>query len=91
MTTKSSRSARRKFSTDAQMSTVHRRTKKDQLIALLRRRGGQGIAQLSEALGWLPHTVRAALTGLRKSGLNVERRVTDDGRTCYRILPKAGR
>jgi predicted ArsR family transcriptional regulator len=49
------------------------KSKKDQLITLLRTKGGADIQQLTKALGWLPHTVRAALTGLRKSGLTVER------------------
>jgi predicted ArsR family transcriptional regulator len=67
------------------------KTKKEQLVALLRRKGGQEIAQLTVALGWLPHTVRAALTGLRKNGFNVERAIGDDGRTRYYIAPRAGR
>lgn len=80
-----------KLAADGKSSAPPPKTKKDKLITLLRRRGGQDIAQLTDALGWLPHTVRAALTGLRKSGLNVERHVTDDGRTCYRIVPEASR
>jgi hypothetical protein len=31
------------------------------------------MAQLTKTLGWLPHTVRAALTGLRKSGFTIQR------------------
>ena len=40
-------------------------TKQAQLIALLRREEGASITELAEALSWLPHTTRAALTGLR--------------------------
>jgi hypothetical protein len=43
-------------------------TKTDQLIALLRRPDGASIEEMVEALGWLPHTARAALTGLKKKG-----------------------
>ncbi|EQB05498.1 hypothetical protein L288_12700 [Sphingobium quisquiliarum P25] len=53
------------------------------LLALVQRPGGAVIAELTEATGWLPHTVRAALTGLRKKGHAVERG-TRDGKTCYR-------
>ena len=40
-------------------------TKIAQVIELLRRRDGATLAELV-ATGWLPHTTRAALTGLRK-------------------------
>ena len=45
--------------------------KKDQLIALLSRKGGACISAISERLGWQPHTVRAAISGLRKQGLDI--------------------
>jgi predicted ArsR family transcriptional regulator len=48
--------------------TTKRVTKTDQLIALLRRPDGASIEEMVEALGWLPHTARAALTGLKKKG-----------------------
>ena len=37
-----------------------------------------------ETLGWLPHTVRAALTRLRQQGFRIER-VREDGVSRYRI------
>ena len=37
------------------------------------------------ATSWLPHTTRAALTGIRKKGHEVERMKRDDA-TCYRIV-----
>jgi hypothetical protein len=43
-------------------------TKHSQLIGLLEREGGASIAELAALLSWLPHTTRAALTGLRKKG-----------------------
>ncbi len=44
------------------------KTKKAQLMQLLTRKTGADVATISEKLGWLPHTTRAALTGLRKAG-----------------------
>ena len=34
---------------------------------------GATLAALVEATGWLPHTTRAAMTGLRKRGFAIER------------------
>lgn len=53
--------------------TIKRVTKTDQLITLLRRPDGASIEEMVEALGWLPHTARAALTGLKKKGHQVVR------------------
>ena len=60
-----------------------RHTKAALLLTLLQRPGGAVVTELTETTGWLPHTVRAALTGLRKKGHPVERG-TRDGKTCYR-------
>ncbi len=43
-------------------------TKTDLVLKLLRRSQGAILAELVAATGWLPHTTRAALTGLRKKG-----------------------
>ncbi len=47
------------------------KSKKDQLIALLSKPNGARISVLVERLGWQAHTVRAALSGLRKQGLEI--------------------
>lgn len=59
-------------------------SKRDQLIALLSREDGATLEQMVAATGWLPHTTRAALTGLKKKGQNV---TSDkpDGVRIYRI------
>ena len=44
------------------------------VVGLLRNEGGATIDQLAGEMGWLPHTTRAALTGLRKRGFVIERR-----------------
>jgi hypothetical protein len=68
------------------------KTKKDQFVELLRARAGSDVKTLSDALGWQAHTVRAALTGLRKAGITVEKMPARDGElTRYRINAKRGR
>ena len=48
-------------------------TKLQQVLALLRRPEGATIAQIAEATGWQPHTVRGFLAGLKKRhGIAVE-------------------
>ena len=55
------------------------------VINLLRRADGARIVDLTEATGWLPHTTRAALTGLRKRGYAVVRERVGAGDSLYRI------
>jgi hypothetical protein len=59
-------------------------TKAGKVLTLLQRGDGATMAELVEATGWLPHTTRAALTGLRKKGHAIERGKRDV-ETCYRI------
>lgn len=61
-----------------------RPTKAGMLLALMARPEGAVMADLIEATGWLPHTARAALTGLRRKGHVIGRSVRD-GQSCYRI------
>lgn len=61
------------------------KTKKAQLLGLLLSAEGANIDQLAKKFSWQPHTVRAALTGLRKSGYEIERSA-GDGVSCYRIV-----
>ncbi len=66
-------------------------TKQALLIDLLKRKKGATIEAIVETLGWLPHTVWAALTRLRQQGFRIER-VREDGVSRYRIAEdrKAG-
>lgn len=64
-------------------------TKTDAVIRLLRRSNGATIAQLQKITGWKPHSVRAALTGLRKKGHDIERGKNDKGVTVYSIAKGA--
>ncbi len=64
-------------------------TKQARLVDYLSRPWGASIADLGRLLGWQPHTVRAALTGLRKKGYRVTAEKNDDGATVYRATPPA--
>jgi hypothetical protein len=55
------------------------------VIEHLQRADGATIADLTQATGWLPHTTRAALTGLRKRGYAVIRERVGAGDSAYRI------
>jgi hypothetical protein len=63
-------------------------TKIATVLTLLARKDGVPMADLMAATGWLPHTIRAAITGLRKRGHSIQR-IKRDGMTCYRILGAA--
>lgn len=58
------------------------------VTTLLGRAEGASLDELVAATGWLPHTMRAALTGLRKKGHSIERSSVD-GKSHYRILSVA--
>ena len=63
-------------------------TKIAQVIELLQHGDGATLAELVAATGWLPHTTRAALTGLRKRGYDVGIDRADKARgSVYRIEP----
>jgi hypothetical protein len=55
------------------------------MIDLLRRADGAAIVDLTQATGWLAHTTRAAITGLRKRGYAVTRERIGAGESVYRI------
>jgi hypothetical protein len=57
-----------------------------EVISLLGRKKGAGIEELISATGWLPHTTRAALTGLRRRGYAIERERSEKGGSVYRIV-----
>ncbi len=68
-----------------------RNSKKDELITLLAKPKGARVSVLAERLAWQPHTVRAALSGLRKQGIEITRtKAPKTGETLYAIVePKA--
>jgi hypothetical protein len=68
----------------AQAPEPKRTTKIAVVIALLSREEGATLGELVEATGWLPHTTRAALTGLKKKGYVLDKSKRGEV-TCYRI------
>jgi len=83
MTKTSRRNARQPA---AQIAPTLRVTKKTQLIRMLSGKNGADATAISKKLGWLPHTTRAAITSLRKSGYQVETDSPGPGKpTRYRI------
>src|SRR5271155_1976216 len=66
-------------------STPRSGSKQALVVAMLA--GGATLDALIEATGWLPHTTRAALTGLRKRGYLLERIRGEGKRSAYRIAP----
>jgi Protein of unknown function (DUF3489) len=55
------------------------------LMALLRRPEGATIDVLTKATDWLPHTTRAAITGVRKRGYSVVLDRSAEGASVYRL------
>ena len=53
------------------------------ILGLLSRPKGARITELQKATGWQAHSIRAALTGLRRRGITITRS-QDDGVTVYR-------
>lgn len=61
-------------------------TKKTKLINLLSKDRGVDVGSLSKRLGWLPHTTRTALSGLRKSGYVIQSAKSENSKLRrYRI------
>ncbi len=61
-----------------------RQTKQARLLELICRDEGATLVELTSATEWLPHTTRAAITGLRKRGHDV-RRERIDGVSRYML------
>jgi DNA-binding MarR family transcriptional regulator len=60
-------------------------TKQALLVGLLGRSDGATVAEIREVMGWQPHSVRAAITGLRRRGFAVTRARRGDGTLAYRV------
>lgn len=62
-------------------------TKSQLVINALSRKGGATLEEMSAIAGWLPHSTRSFMTGLKKKGHVIESDKID-GIRCYRIGPK---
>jgi hypothetical protein len=74
----------------AQAGSPREGSKQAQIIALMKRKSGATLDEMVEATGWLPHTTRAALTGLRKKGYGLAKDKNAQGKTVYRIEVAVG-
>jgi hypothetical protein len=63
-------------------------SKQQQLAVLVVRDEGATLEQMIAATGWLPHTTRAALTGLRKKGYVISSDKVDGVRTYRAVAPQ---
>ena len=63
-------------------------SKQLQLAALVVRDEGATLDQMIAATGWLPHTTRAALTGLKKKGYVISSDKVDGVRTYRAVAPE---
>ena len=64
-------------------------TKIETILKQLHRPNGASIAQLQKTVGWQPHSLRAALTGLRKKGHEVTRGKGAKGVTVYAVAKES--
>ena len=55
------------------------------ILRMLQQDDGTTLTEMVEVTGWLPHTTRAALTGIRKKGHEVTR-IRSEGETRYAIV-----
>jgi hypothetical protein len=66
-------------------------SKLSQVMLMLSQDCGITVEAISRTMGWLPHTTRATLTGLRKRGVNIIRVTREGDRgSSYRIEPSPG-
>jgi hypothetical protein len=74
---------------DAPSGQLRAGSKQAVIIGMMMRPKGAALDELIAATDWLPHTTRAALTGLRKRGYAIERTRGEDKITRYRAtLPE---
>ncbi len=60
--------------------------KPDIILKLIKRSKGARIEDLQKATGWQAHSIRAALTGLRKKGIPIELNRTASGKVWYKAV-----
>ncbi|HEV2514260.1 MAG TPA: DUF3489 domain-containing protein [Devosia sp.] len=71
------------------VSAVHRATKQDLVLSMLRHQEGASIAEICKATGWQAHSARGFLSGALKRRLKIE--VTSErnetGERRYHVAP----
>lgn len=76
------------MSKDLATTAPKRPSKQQQLADLLIRDCGATLDEMVTATGWLPHTTRAALTGLKKKGYVLSSDKVDGVRTYRAVAPR---
>ena len=66
-------------------------SKQARLVSLLQKKQGATIDVIVKANGWLPHTARAVISGLRKQGYRIEVERKEGGKGTYRIVAASKR
>lgn len=67
---------------------IGRRNKQLELAEMLLRDEGATLDQMASATGWLPHTTRSALTGLKKKGFVISSDKLEGIRTYRAVAPE---
>lgn len=63
-------------------------SKIETVLRLLRKSKGASIVQLQSVTDWQPHSIRAAITKLRKAGHEIDRRCVGTGSRYYITRPE---
>ena len=84
-TTRPAAAGRKAKPAAANANSAPTKSKKARLKERLQAPEGASLDQLVTEFGWKPHTVRAAISGLRKAGLDVQRE-TGEMAPVYRIV-----
>lgn len=71
---------------DSALSAPKAASKATRIVLLMQRPEGASLDEMVAETSWLPHTVRAALTGLRKKGHKIAKSKVDEV-TRYMIAP----
>ena len=66
-----------------------RKTKSATVNRMLRREKGATLAEIGEATTWKPHSCRACLTGIRKTGATLAKEARPDGSIAYHVTSEA--
>ncbi len=72
-----------------QSAKTELKTKSQQVIDLLSRKGGVTLDEMSALASWQPHSTRSFMTGLKKMGHAIESDKIDGVRR-YRIVSSGG-
>ena len=76
---------------EAHLPGLRPASKQARLADLMHQPEGASVDELCQALGWQPHTVRAAITGLRKRGYVVTTSKRQNGLSAYHArIPEEG-